>query len=669
MPLIAPILDQRSYDDLVRELRQRIQRYTPEWTDYNDSDPGMTLLQLFAWLSEQLLFQMNQVPELNYTKFLQLLGMDLRPAAPARALLTFVPQPGFSPPPGSDVASVPRHARIAAQPPDGGPQAIFETCAGLDLIRAPLTAVQVFDGAAFHRVTAANTIDSPAFRPFGWVPQLGSALYLGFSPEPAPTAGRVFPQQMRLYVFLPPDLVARRGQLAAEAATPASVPARLVWEYRPDGAGDGALAWQPLTVYEDQSAAFTREGQIVIEGPANIALTAEGQQLQGAEERRYWLRCRVASGAYPASRPPEIVSIRPNVVPAEHLTTVRHQLVGTSNGAPDQCFPLQHAPVLAGSLRLEVSQPAYAPPTPPEWVQVSDLLASRGDDRHYTLQASTGVICFGDGCNGDIPPDGAEIIAREYRYGGGARGNVAALQIRTPLDALPGVAQVFNERPAAGGVDEQCIEDLKDEAPRRLRARGRAVTPDDFEALAQDIGGVARAKALPQAHPDYPYPEVEVPGAVTVVVVPASEANPPTPGPELLAAVGARLEQVRLLTTEVYVKGPTYRKVQVSAVVAAMPYVQASTVIARVGERLDAYLNPVGRAAAGAQPGWEFGEDLHPANLYKVILDAEDVRQVKHLALFVDGCPHSIRDDVRVPADGLIYGADHQIEVVPWKPT
>src|SRR3954468_20674766 len=83
-----PVIDDRKFDDIVAEIRTRIPRYTPEWTDLNDSDPGMTLVQLFAWLSEMLTYRMNRVPELNYIKFLQLIGIELKPAEPATAQIS-----------------------------------------------------------------------------------------------------------------------------------------------------------------------------------------------------------------------------------------------------------------------------------------------------------------------------------------------------------------------------------------------------------------------------------------------------------------------------------------------------------------------------------------------------------------------------------------------------
>src|SRR5689334_15153328 len=91
MPLsaIEPKLDDRTFEDLYRDLRLRIPIYTPEWTNFNDSDPGITLLQLFTWLSEMMLVRMNQIPRKNYIKLLRLLQIELRPAQPATVHLSF----------------------------------------------------------------------------------------------------------------------------------------------------------------------------------------------------------------------------------------------------------------------------------------------------------------------------------------------------------------------------------------------------------------------------------------------------------------------------------------------------------------------------------------------------------------------------------------------------
>ena len=77
MPLPSHPLDDRSFQDLVDEAKKRIPLYCPEWTDHNVSDPGVTLIELFAWMMDILLFRLNQVPRQHYIRLLELLGIQL----------------------------------------------------------------------------------------------------------------------------------------------------------------------------------------------------------------------------------------------------------------------------------------------------------------------------------------------------------------------------------------------------------------------------------------------------------------------------------------------------------------------------------------------------------------------------------------------------------------
>src|SRR5256885_2229724 len=88
MPILPPALDDRSFDDLVEEALQRIPAHTPEWTNPQLGDPGRTLVELFAWMTDTLLYRANLVPERQRLVFLRLLGDRLRAAAAARGLVT-----------------------------------------------------------------------------------------------------------------------------------------------------------------------------------------------------------------------------------------------------------------------------------------------------------------------------------------------------------------------------------------------------------------------------------------------------------------------------------------------------------------------------------------------------------------------------------------------------
>ena len=641
MPLEAPQLDTRTFDDLVAEARRRIPRFTPEWTDFNPSDPGMTLVNVFAWLTEQMLFEMNRLPDLNYIKFLKLLDMELRPAQPATAHLTFTATPA-----APQAGPVRRGTQVGAQPADGGDLVLFETEDGIGLVRTPLTDVQVYDGADFHVVTDANdTADTP-FRPLGWFPQIGGALYLGFDAAAVPPEFKPFPDEISMRVFLTPSAQAGQAQSCAAVHQPPAPPVTLVWEYRRE-AGD--THWQRLNVFSDGSAAFTREGYIKLQGPAEIAASTIGK----VSDARLWLRCRLVKGRYPAGRAPEIDHIIPNTARARSLATVIREVVGTSEGQPEATFTLSRTPVQADSLEL-TSEVEDGPQE--RWERRDDLLASSPEDKHFVLNATTGDIRFGDGAQGLIPAAGARIMAESYRYGGGEAANVGPELINALLSAPPGVSEVLNRREAVGGRDEQALEELMRQAPRRLRSMDRAMSADDYAVLAAQAGGVLKASARPLMHPDHP--GVEVPGAVTVVIVPDNDDQPPEPSSDLIRSVCGYLESRRLLTTELYVKGPEFIAVKVEARVSARAYASFDAVVRDVRKALNEHLDPRDQ---------DFGADLFPTSLYNVILDVEDVRAVENLSVVVDGRQHDdLTERIVVPGDGLVFSADdHAIVVVP----
>jgi predicted phage baseplate assembly protein len=660
-------LDARTYDQILLALRERIPRYLPEWTDYNESDPGITLIELFAWLSEQLLFEMGRVPQRSYIKFLKLLGQELRPAAPSRAYLTLTPAAGAqtseAPP------AVPNGAQFGAQPP-GGDIVIFEAAEGVDLIRLPLTDVQVFDGAAFTVVSEANATPGTTFRPFGWSAQAGSALYLGFT-RASPLVRQPFPAQMTWRVFFPQETPGRRVARSEEILVEPVPPVALAWEYRP---ADAPGSWRRLEVFDDRSAAFTREGTIKVKGPTDAAASREGR----VKDERFWLRVRVADKPYPTGRTPLIDFIRPNVAEVLSLATVREEVLGQSTGQPDQLFALQHRPVRPDTLELDVTGP------PPErrrtrWTRKEDLLAAGRDDEHYVLNATAGEVRFGDGERGLIPVAGSVVTARSYQYGGGLRANVAPSMITLPLSALTNLEAVTNERPAEGGSDEQPLDDFLKSAPALLRHRNRAVSADDYATLAEELGGVGKAIALAQFHPDYP--GVPVPGAVTVVVVPDTADPAPRPSQALLDEVCRALDPRRPLATELYVTEPHYIEITVEATVAVEPYASFDAVRQEIIAAINADLDPLGRfkpALPGGQPGAapaddgrrkgrDFGLDLFPTRLYSVIQRVPYVKLVS--ALVVNGQEGvELNKRIELPPHGLVFGsARHELNIVPYE--
>lgn len=134
MPVQSPNLDDLRYGRVLEDLVRRIPVYAPSWTHHNDSDPGIALLQLFSYLTEQIGYRLNRVPEKNHVALLQLLGVQLHPARPARTQVAFfLSDPGAMPGFALDVGS-----RVT-RPGNDAP--IYETETVLDVVPAQPVAV------------------------------------------------------------------------------------------------------------------------------------------------------------------------------------------------------------------------------------------------------------------------------------------------------------------------------------------------------------------------------------------------------------------------------------------------------------------------------------------------------------------------------------------------
>ena len=127
MPIPLPNLDDRTFADLAEEMRALIPRYAPAWTDHNASDPGITLIELFAWLTEALIYRLNRIPEASEARFLELLGVTFAPARPATVTVT-VTAGGLE-----EALTIPRGTPLAASPGEGSETIPFETLYDLEL--------------------------------------------------------------------------------------------------------------------------------------------------------------------------------------------------------------------------------------------------------------------------------------------------------------------------------------------------------------------------------------------------------------------------------------------------------------------------------------------------------------------------------------------------------
>ncbi|MGM0576307.1 MAG: putative baseplate assembly protein [Myxococcota bacterium] len=169
----SPNLDDRSFEDIVEEAIRLIPQYCPEWTNFNKSDPGITLLELFAWMTEMSIYRLNRVPEKNYLAFLNLLGVQLRPPQPARALVHFDVHEKI------DHVRIPAGTRLATKPSDDQPALSFETASDLVAVSNRLVRCMSQYNQMFADNTGAANGEAGAFEVFGGARSIERYLYLG----------------------------------------------------------------------------------------------------------------------------------------------------------------------------------------------------------------------------------------------------------------------------------------------------------------------------------------------------------------------------------------------------------------------------------------------------------------------------------------------------------
>ncbi len=670
MALSAPDLDDRRFQDIVDQVKLLIPQYCPEWTDHNVSDPGVAMIELFAWMTDMLLYRVNQVPDKMYIKFLDLIGVHLAPPRAARAPITFY----LSAPQPVDVV-IPTETEVATVRTETSTAITFSTEADLTLRPAVVT-------SAYTRRTGFRGSEGWTSHDLWELGLPGKRIAL-FPQKPAPGDG--------FYVALERDhsqhvlaLVLGCESAGGAGVNPRNPP--LEWQiWR-----GGASPWVRCEVEYDGTGGFNYSGEIILHLPGMTvreAVNDGGFQLP----RSYWLRCVITEpqgdqGAYRVS--PEVermqVESRGGTVEARQATSVYDELLGVSDGNPGQSFSLLHRPILALDSQkdyLTVETPAG---DAERWEEVADFADSNEGDRHFCLDTLSGAITLGpsllqpDGSVyrfGAVPPKGSVLRFHRYQYGGGVAGNLPKGTLRVLKTAVPYVTQVINRQPALGGQNAQTLDDAKLRAPQSLRTRNRAVTADDYEFLAAQVPGVARALCFaPGAQPgDATEPQ---PGQVFVVVLPQVDAVegriPPerlTPSADVHVEVMSTLDRRRVLGVFVDVRHPQYVWVNVDATIRVRPghHVALRTDVQRQAtQALYRYLNPFVGGPYGT--GWPFGRDVHLSELYGVLQQIPAVEFVENVRMSIsdpDGGiePTDAGARLTVARDAIVCSNQHQVVV------
>jgi hypothetical protein len=620
----SPPIDSRTYQDLLDEALARIPVHNPEWTNFNHSDPGITLVELFAFLTESLLYRANQIPERNRLAFLSLLGVPLAPASSALGIVTFANDNGplaattlagdvevragqipFRTDIGLDVLPVDVDAYYK-QPVPSPPQQLVDYYRSLyasysDSPNQPDTSLQLYETVALappleHQENAgvdlAQTVDASL-----WIalllrnvdgtgaPQLAAArdalagrtLSLGIIPvldnpdaQLSPLGRSMSDGEAHLDYQLP--RVDAGGSLGADAAD-------RIARYRSlDASGTVNVLDQPgivqLTLPDAGGLTLWNDVDPLEAGVGDLPPALDDATL--GTRTITWLRITATGGTQA-----KLLWAGINAATVAQRASVVGEVLPNGTGAPDQVVRLANTPVLTETVTLTVGDPPVA------WTATDDLFSAGPEvpvpdsrrapgspqppptDPHvYAVDAATGTVMFGDGLHGARPPADSPIRAT-YAYGAGTAGNVGPGTINSS-PALPSGIKVTNPVRTWGGAAAGTVDEATKQIPQYLRHRDRLVSAGDFETIVRATPGidVGRIEVVPAYNPELSTSSPgDAPGAVTLMVIPRVDlVNPTSPQPDqpFLDAICSYIDPRRLVTSEVFLRGPTYVAIWVS---------------------------------------------------------------------------------------------------------
>ncbi len=659
-------LDNLAFNEIFEKIRSKIPTYSKSWTDFNYSDPGITFLDLFAWLAENKIYSLNHISKRNYLKFLKLIGFTPRKPTPTKIIISFENNTKLDAKKDWILNTTFDVTKGWTLKSNSAPHLIFQLNRTEHLIKAHLKQIlqiNLPDLHSYYSYTAEQRqaierfmlIDLNLPETFDYQPFVeGKGVCFGFDIDesfiPDKNNQNNLDQKISFFISIKHYLGDKYpiGIHCHESFV--DDPGLVTWQYLTHDVTP-QYKWVEFNAddLEDDTLGFTKSGIISFKMPykkedkddlsTKIQNLNENSTNKPSNTKLFWIRCLLKENVLYDNPPIIIDSIISNCVAAtqgaktqdefpRQTPPIENQVIAKLGsisesviGHPNQQLHLSDSPVInLENLAIIPTDemPRYYAQEKQIWSLVDDFDDSQSTDQHYTLDYNNGIISFGDGKNGRIPQAYGRIVVN-YTYG--------EPKSAVPLDTVFSLydesdtclySEISTKNVLSIGNEQESLDDLKSRAKKELLIPNSALTLSDIEYVVKNTPDLRIARSAARISGE---------NEIEIVIIPVSHSKKPLPTQSLLKSVCKHIDKHRPVTTLIKILSPKYVEISVNAVIRTSSALSEQQII----DALANFLIPVSQ-----QPdyeGWPIGRPVYKSEILSVLEKISGVDCVESLTL------------------------------------
>ena len=697
-------LNVQNFDTLVKDAKRQISHFTDEWTNTQESDPGISLIEMFSWLKLLQNRKMNQVSDDSQYKFLELIGIRKIRNKGAKTLI--------------EVKNVPRDISIPSGTKWCAGDIIFENDRPQVLLDCNIDKIEFVNPESSLKIDYDFLDGKRTFNLFG-----------DFSTTKKSDLQREFkiylskPIQPNMDLNLYFDIYQPNGQKRNPVthADDFIEMAKIVWELY--GYKDGKKGWHKLDVILDDTHRF------LFSGIVKLRIRGKMEQLGDC----YQIRARFESEKY--DLPPMITQVKTNVFSVTQKSTICENIVvkkremcgtnrfalntnlalygenqiyinkdsrwmqindfkvekniktgrtsfnvagisqdisklendddafmvvsydkdiedriilGQGTGISDQQIDINFKDILYDDFKIMVGDNIYGEPLFDEWNKVDNFFSSGKYSKNYVLDCDKGLIKFGDNEKAIAPQrceNNIRLIGMAHTYGKGS--NIKKGMINSIISQNPDINDLQIEQicDATGGIDTETFDDIRSRALDFLNETKKAVTIKDYENIVKSTPGliVNNIKILPAYLPNKNH---NAKNAVTIVVQDSTRRKDDALLESYQENIKRHIDKYRLINSRIVVTGPTYTGLKIAGNIVVNSYYQNYKDI--VTEKIQKFVSDLNK---------NLGQTLYYGDLFGMVDRLECVSYVENIDILPIGNykEKTLTDDIIVPPNGAYY--------------